>query len=312
MLVGIFIVVTALIWVIYQRDMRISYDRVQEKSSIISTPYGDVEYTEGGIGPDVLVIHGGGGGYDQGELLTRTVLGEKFRWITPSRFGYLKSSMPEEATYDDQAHAYAMLLDHLNVEKTAVVGFSAGGPSALLFALLYPDRVSSLTLISAGAANISEQAGEQGAKQGKMLANIMQRDFTYWISVNLFKKQIMQLIGANKDVIATLSPQQIELIDQLIDYMNPAALRKSGAAFDHYAALPNERIAGIKTPTLVVHAEDDTLQPYQNAVFASSMIPGARLLSFEKGGHFVAVIKQSVIRKEVSEHISNPGFVSNE
>nr|WP_269438259.1 alpha/beta hydrolase [Phosphitispora fastidiosa] len=292
--------------------MQVSYDRVQGKSSIIATSYGNLEYTEGGVGPDVLVIHGGGGGYDQGELLARTVLGEKFRCITPSRFGYLGSSLPEGATYDDQAHAYAKLLDHLKVERAAVIGFSAGGPSALLFALLHPDRVSSLTLISAGATNVSEQAGKQGIKQGKMLSNLMQRDFPYWVSVNLFKKQIMQLMGANKEVIATLSQEQIKVMDQVIDYMNPAALRKSGAAFDHYAALPNERIAGIRTPTLVVHAEDDTLQPYQNAVFTSSTIPGARLLSFENGGHFAVAIEQSTISREVYKHISNAEFETEE
>ncbi|MBU7007581.1 alpha/beta fold hydrolase [Phosphitispora fastidiosa] len=310
--VSILIVSTFLIWVKYQGDMQVSYDRVQGKSSIIATSYGNLEYTEGGVGPDVLVIHGGGGGYDQGELLARTVLGEKFRCITPSRFGYLGSSLPEGATYDDQAHAYAKLLDHLKVERAAVIGFSAGGPSALLFALLHPDRVSSLTLISAGATNVSEQAGKQGIKQGKMLSNLMQRDFPYWVSVNLFKKQIMQLMGANKEVIATLSQEQIKVMDQVIDYMNPAALRKSGAAFDHYAALPNERIAGIRTPTLVVHAEDDTLQPYQNAVFTSSTIPGARLLSFENGGHFAVAIEQSTISREVYKHISNAEFETEE
>lgn len=308
----ILIVFIVVVLVKYQRDIRASYERVQGNSSVASTPYGHVEYTEGGTGPDVLVIHGGGGGYDQGELLARTVLGEEFRWITPSRFGYLKSSLPAGATYDDQAHAYAMLLDHLNVDKVDVVALSAGGPSALLFALLHPERVSSLTLISAGATNVSEHEGKQGDKQGKMISSIMQRDFPYWVTVNLFRKQFMQIMGANNDVIASLSTQQIELMDQIIDYMNPAALRKSGAAFDHYAELPNERIAGIRTPTLVVHAQDDTLQPYQNAIFASSTIPGARLLSFEKGGHFVMAIEEAIIRREVYNHISNPLLVTQE
>lgn len=312
LLVTIFIVLIVLVWVKYQRDIRVEYERVQGKSSIVSTHYGDVEYTEGGVGPNVLVIHGGGGGYDQGEILARTVLSEEFRWIIPSRFGYLRSSLPEGATYDDQAHAYAMLLDHLHVEKVAVVALSAGGPSAELFALLYPERVSSLTLISAGAANVSEPEGKQGDKQGKMISSIMQKDFSYWITVKLFKKQFMQLMGANKEVIASLSPQQIEVMEQFIDYMNPAALRKSGANFDHYALLPNERLAGIRTPTLVIHAKDDTLQPYQNAVFSSSTIPGARLLSFEKGGHFVVAIEESIVRGEVYKHISNPVLVTKE
>lgn len=304
MLLIIFIVLTVLVVVKYQMDIRASYERVLGKSSMVSTPYGDIEYTEGGAGPDVLVIHGGGGGYDQGELLARTVLGDGFRWIAPSRFGYLGSSLPEEATYDDQADAYIKLLDHLKVEKVAVVALSIGGPSALLLALKYPERVSSLTLVSAGATNVSDQEGKQGDKQGKMISKIMQSDVLYWATTNLFKKQFLQLMGANKEVIAALSPEQIEIMDQFIDYMNPAALRKSGAAFDHIAALPNERIAGIRIPTLVVHAKDDTLMPYKNAVFSSSTIPGARLLSFEKGGHLVMAIEEPVIRKEVYEHIN--------
>ncbi len=303
LLIIILIVSPILVLVNYQRDIVVSYERVQGKGSIVSTPYGDVEYTEGGAGTDVLVIHGGGGGYDQGELLARTVLGEGFRWIAPSRFGYLGSSLPEGATFDDQAHAYAKLLDHLKVEKVAVVALSIGGPSALLFALQYPERVTSLTLISAGATNVKEEEGKQGDKQGKMLSNIMQKDFPYWATAKLFKQQLMKLMGASKEVIAALSPQQIEIMDQYIDYMNPAALRKSGAEFDHYAELPNERIAGIRTPTLVVHAQDDTLIPYQNAVFTSSTIPGARLLSFEKGGHFVVAIEKPFICSEIHKHI---------
>ena len=111
------------------------------------SPYGDIEYTEGGSGPAVLVIHGSGGGYDQGELLAQAVLGEQFHWIAPSRFGYLRSTFREGATFDDQAHAYAYLLDRLGIRKVAVVALSHGGPSALLFAVLHPERVSSLTLI---------------------------------------------------------------------------------------------------------------------------------------------------------------------
>ena len=305
-IVIVFIVLTVMVLMKYQKDMGVAYERVQGKSSTVSTSYGNVEYTEVGAGPEVLVIHGGGCGYDQGELLAQAVLGDEFRWIAPSRFGYLGSSLPEGATYDDQAHAYAELLDHLQVEKVSVIALSAGGPSALTFALLHPERISSLTLISAGATNVLEQEGKQGVKQGKMLANIIQNDFLYWGTTKLFKNQFMQLMGANKEVIADLSPQQLEFMGQFIDYMNPAALRKSGAVFDHYAKLPNERIAGISTPTLVVHAQDDTLQPYQNAIFTSSTIPGARLLSFEKGGHFVVAIEESIVRQEVYNHISNP------
>ena len=115
------IVVVVLVSVTYFLDMNRAYERVRGKSTVIPSPYGDIEYTEGGSGPPVLVIHGSGGGYDQGELLVQAVLGDQFHWIAPSRFGYLRSTFREGATFDDQAHAYAYLLDELGVEKVAVV-----------------------------------------------------------------------------------------------------------------------------------------------------------------------------------------------
>jgi pimeloyl-ACP methyl ester carboxylesterase len=127
------------------------------KSSIAPSPYGDIEYTQGGAGPAVLVIHGAGGGHDQGELIAVAVLNEQFHWIAPSRFGYLRSELRAGATSDDQAHAYACLLDHLRVQRVAVVAVSAGGPSALLFALLHPEQVSSLTLKSCGVVPTSSE-----------------------------------------------------------------------------------------------------------------------------------------------------------
>ncbi len=287
----------------YLWDMNRAYERVRGKSTVITSPYGDIEYTEGGSGPAVLVIHGSGGGYDQGELLAQAVLGEQFHWITPSRFGYLRSTFREGATWDDQAHAYTYLLDQLGIKKVAVVAISHGGPSALLFAVLHPERVSSLTLISCGVAASATQDQAQANQKGEMLTTIFKYDLPYWAITKLFKKQFMGLMGANDAVIAGLIPQQREWVEHLIDYMNPVSLRAAGVAFDNKATLPGERIAAIQAPTLVFHATDDTLQLYHNAAFAASTIPGARLVRFERGGHLLMIVEQSTIRTVMQKHI---------
>ena len=297
------IVATVLVVVAYLRDINRAYERVSGKSTVIPSPYGDIEYTEGGSGPAVLVIHGSGGGYDQGELIAQTVLGEQFHWITPSRFGYLRSTFSEGATWDDQAHAYAYLLDYLGVRKVAVVAMSHGGPSALVFAILHPERVASLTLISCGVASSSTQDQGQADQKGEMLTTIFKYDLPYWSITKLFKKQFMGLIGANDAVITGLTPEQRELVERFIDYMNPVSLRAAGAAFDKKATLPDERIAAIQAPTLIFHATDDTLQLYHNASFAASTIPGARLVPFEGGGHLLMFVEQSTIRTAVERHI---------
>jgi pimeloyl-ACP methyl ester carboxylesterase len=249
------------------------------------------------------VIHGSGGGYDQGELLAQAVLGEQVHWITPSRFGYLRSTFREGATWDDQAHAYAYLLDQLGVKKVAVVALSQGGPSALLFAVLHPERVSSLTLISCGVASSASQDQAQANQKGGMWVTIFKYDPLYWAITRLFRKQLMELMGANDAVIAGLTPAQRELVDQIIDYMNPVSPRSAGVVFDNQATMPNERIAAIQAPTLIFHATDDSLQLYHNAEFAAATIPGARLVSFERGGHLLMSVEQATIRATLQKHI---------
>jgi pimeloyl-ACP methyl ester carboxylesterase len=303
LIIAVVVVAAAYLW-----DMNRAYERIQGKSTVIPSPYGDIEYTEGGSGPPVLVIHGSGGGYDQGELVVEAVLGDQFHWIAPSRFGYLQSTFNEGATFDDQAHAYAYLLDRLGIEKVAVVAISHGGPSALLLAVLHPERVSSLALISAGVASSDATDQAQANRQGEMLVTIYRYDPLYWTITNLFKKQFLELMGADDTVIAGLSPQQREMSEQLIDYMNPASPRAAGAAFDNKAAMPNERIATITAPTLIVHATDDTLQLYHNAQFAAATIPGATLVSFDRGGHLLMIVEQStistVVQKQILDHVS--------
>jgi len=87
--------------------------------------------------------------------------------------------------------------------------------------------------------------------------------------------------------IAGLPPEQREVIDKIIDYMNPVSPRSAGVVFDNKATMSNERIATIQAPTLIFHATDDTLQIFHNAEFAAATIPGAKLVRFERGGHLL-------------------------
>ncbi len=132
---------------------------------------------------------------------------------------------------------------------------------------------------------------------------MFQHDFAYWGVSTVLRKPLMKLMGASDEVIAGLAPGQRQLVDQVIDFMNPAEARFAGVELDNRAAMPDARIAGIRVPTLVVHATDDTLQLYRNAAFAASTIPNARLLRFERGGHLLIAVEQPRVRAEVQAFI---------
>src|SRR6266545_5094936 len=113
----------------------------------LETRLGTVEYAEQGAGLPILVSHGVLGCHADGvDGWWTRMLGEGLRIISPARFGYFDSTLPENATPADQADAYALLLDHLGVDRAAVIGYSAGSASVLELALRHRDRVVGLIL----------------------------------------------------------------------------------------------------------------------------------------------------------------------
>jgi pimeloyl-ACP methyl ester carboxylesterase len=116
----------------------------------LETRFGTVEHAERGAGLPILVCHGMFGCHaDAVDGWWTCMLGEGFRIIAPSRFGHFGSTLPPRATPADQAEVYALLLDHLGIDRVAVLAYSAGSASALELALRHPDRVVGLVLANA-------------------------------------------------------------------------------------------------------------------------------------------------------------------
>ena len=130
----------------YRGDMQRARARVSVGSEVAQTRCGPIEYAVAGDGPPILFVHGAGGGFDQG-LDFGGPLASDFRVVAMSRFGYLRTPLPLDASPAVQAEAHVCLLDALGIERAAVIGGSAGAPSSLELAVRYPERVSSLVLI---------------------------------------------------------------------------------------------------------------------------------------------------------------------
>lgn len=293
--------VSLAIW--FAVDTRRAYARITGHSTILPSPLGDIEFKREGTGIPVLVIHGSGGGYDQGELIATAVFGTQFDRILPSRFGYLRSTFHHCATFDDQAEAYAYLLNHLSLKRVAVLALSHGGPSALLFTARYPERVSSLTLLSCGVASSSEASQAEATQKGNALTMIFKFEVLYWLVRTFLRKPLMRLMGVSNTVIGKLTTERRMLVDQVIDGMAPVVPRCAGVAFDNKAAMPNDQVATIHVPTLIIHATDDMLQLFHNAEYAATHISGSRLVSFKRGGHLLLAVEQSAIQAEVGPFI---------
>ena len=90
--------VVALAYGAYWHDIDLSHERVSTGSQIVQTPCGPIEYASAGEGDPVLVVHGAGGGFDQGMDFAKGLVAGGLRVVTMSRFGYLRTPRPADAS----------------------------------------------------------------------------------------------------------------------------------------------------------------------------------------------------------------------
>lgn len=113
-------------------------------------PAGAIEmYVEiDGEGPDLVLLHGGGGTVDDlGGL--RSVLRPGHRIIAPEQRAHGRTPDVGELRYEQMAADTAALLDGLGVRDADLIGWSDGGIIALMVARDRPDLVGHVVAIGA-------------------------------------------------------------------------------------------------------------------------------------------------------------------
>src|SRR5918994_3780931 len=294
------VVFVALTYSRFQADVQLNRERLLSGSDVLSTEqFGDIEYAVHGEGLPVLLVHGAGGGYDQGLLIGENFVGDGHRFIAPSRFGYVRSSIPEDGSPGAQADAYAALLDALGVERVGVVTFSDGGPSALQFALRHPERCSALVMISAK----SHTAPPDSLLQALVFESVFRSDYLFWLITEYARPLLLTVFGVSGEVQEQIPARPRQLASDVVESMNPISLREDGIYHDRdtLTVLPEEvfRLEQITVPALVVHAVDDGLQPYSHGENTATKVPEAEFLSYEQGGHLLH-LQLDEVRKEVA------------
>ena len=275
----------------FDRDMRRARAHAAQGSVLLQTRCGPIEYQEAGAGVPLLAVHGSGGGHDQGMAFARPLAQHGIRVIAMSRFGYLRTPMPADASAAAQADAHVCLLNALGITQAAVMGGSAGAPSALQMAIRHPDRVSALVLLVPLAYKPPTQADSAPPMPAWVERTMMQligSDFLFWAALHIARDQVIKVVLATPpELLTTASPQERSRIDSMLDNILPVSERAAGLVSDTAVGkqLTASPLQAVRAPTLLISARDDRYGTFASAQYTASQIAGARLIGFDQGGH---------------------------
>ncbi len=285
----------------YHRDIQHARERIATGSHIAETQCGPIEYAITGDGPPLLVAHGAGGGFDQGLDLAGALAERGFRVIAVSRFGYLQTPLPADASAAAQADAYACLLDALDIPRAAVLGASAGSPSSVQFAIRHPDRLTALVLlVPALYVPRDDDAPSVHAPPGLefLFETALKSDFLFWAAIRLARDTMLKTVLATPpERVAEASAAEQARVAKFLEHLLPVTPRRLGLMNDA-AVLKNiarYELERVSAPTLIVSAEDDLFGIFDVARYTASEIPGSRFIAYPEGGHLLVGHDQEVM-----------------
>lgn len=281
---------------IYRRDIATLRAALARGSTVIDTRHGPIEVARLGEGPPVLVLHGAGGGYDQALLLARMFGPTGHQWIAVSRFGYLRSPLPADASTKAQAEALLDLLDAMGIDRVGILAMSGGVPPALQLAALAPDRITGLALLSSAPFTPLTAAAQDLPMPAWAYQALFSSDFPIWAIIHTSPGLLDPVFDVTPALRARLTPEDAASVEALVQGFLPVTARlpglaNEGAAIDSAATYALDRIAA---PILIVHARDDGINPFPIAEFLAKSLPRARFLPLPDGGHLLLGHKAEV------------------
>jgi pimeloyl-ACP methyl ester carboxylesterase len=292
----------------YRRDIRNAYAKLDSiERQVVATDCGPIEIAVQGEGETILVSHGIGGGFDQGLGLAEAYLGDGYKVIAPSRFGYHGTPLPADASPASQADAFVCLLDSLGIQQVTVMANSAGGTSAIQLALHHPERIKALVFVSTAAPSVGEYNVTLPPKP--VIQTVFGSDFLTWMLTHHFESAMKPAMGIPQGY--TLSEMEQAQVTAVIRSVLPIKRRTAGFVFDMFTSNldmdnhPDQYpLEEINVPVLVIHAVDDSLAPYTNAEALAKRIPDANLLSIPSGGHLL-LSQEATVRSEIARFLES-------
>ena len=187
-------------------------------------------------------------------------------------------------TFSDLVADAAGVLDALGIGRAHVAGMSMGGAIAQTFAIAYPERLASLTLMSTSA--IESTGRELPSMSDELRASFdsppPEPDWADRAAV------VDYLVEGERPFLGTVRIDDQgfrERAERIYDRAVDVA-----SSQNHWILADDDepvrgKLTDVTAPTLVLHGTEDPLFPYEHGEALADLLPDARVVALEGVGH---------------------------
>jgi len=218
---------------------------------------------------------------------------------------YFRLPMKSEYNLDDMSKDGISVMNKLNIDKAHILGTSMGGMISQIICSIYPDRVKSFTLIASTASvpgpfngpskEVQQVMMNRSKMQNASMEDVYQRELK-WVS----------LIGMTGRDLSTP-----EFREDVIANYNRAKNKADGFGYARQllAILSSKdrisRVKSIKTPTLIIHGQNDPVIGVKNAYRMHKLIQGSKLIVIPNMRHLIEEEILDQFKQDLLVHLKN-------
>jgi class 3 adenylate cyclase/TolB-like protein/pimeloyl-ACP methyl ester carboxylesterase/Tfp pilus assembly protein PilF len=224
--------------------------------------------------------------FDFDSPVWRHWIGEMSKFSTYVRYDErgcgLSDQDPPEFSFEAWVSDLETVVDSLGLEKFDLLGVSQGGAVSIAYAVKHPERVNHLVLYGAYSRGWAKRTGQVVEARAIETRETMHRLIELgWGQDNpAFRQMFTSLFmpdGGTEQQRWFNELQRVSCSPQ-----NAMRFDNTFAAIDILQLLQR-----VSVPTLIMHARNDGVVPFEEGRLMASQIPGARFVSFQGRNHIL-------------------------
>lgn len=255
-----------------------------------------------GEGKPVILIHGWPLSNEMWEYQMEALIQNNFRVIAYDRRGFGKSSQPWDGyDYDTLADDLKAIIEYLNMEDVALVGFSMGGGEVVRYFSRHGGKgvTKAVLIASITPFQLQTDSNPNGVPQEKYDAMASQIKEDRISFLDNFGKTFFGVSFISKPISSAL----LHYYRMLCSFASPKATLACAKSFSS-TDFRNE-MKTVTVPTLIIHGDEDKTVPIEiTSEIAAKLIPDNTFLIYEGAPHGLFYIEKDKLNADLIQFLN--------